>query len=124
MDTGPQIVLRALKKTNTKTCAWCFTLNNYREKEVVKAMEWLEENCVYAIFGYEYSADGVPHLQGYFRTKRTNSIRYILKCLGAEGRPRSEAAGGRGPEHQSVTLSCRRSVRSAGGARSSGGVGQ
>lgn len=76
-----QTVVRTPKKTNTKTCAWVVTLNNYREQEVIQAWEWMEQYTAYAVFGFEYSNDGTPHIQGYFRTKRTNSIRYI-SCRG------------------------------------------
>jgi hypothetical protein len=80
MDTGPEFstVRRGPKNANPKVNAWIFVLNNYTEKEVIKAMEWLESNCIYAIFGYEYSDDGTPHLQGYFRTKAPNSMRYLI----------------------------------------------
>jgi len=79
MDTGPeqQTVRRTKKNTNQSTRAWCFTLNNYREKDVIDMWNYMEEFCTYAIIGFEYSEDGTPHIQGYFRTHHNIKLRYI-----------------------------------------------
>lgn len=79
MDTGPEFatVRNKPKSKNTQTRAWCFTLNNYRDKDVVAAWDYMEEFCRYAIFGFEYSEDGTPHIQGYFRVVNNIKLRYI-----------------------------------------------
>jgi len=77
MEEGQNLTLKPQKKkSNVKTCAWVYTHNNYKESDVIKCWEWMEDHCAYAIMAFEYSNDGTPHLQGYFRTVRTNSIRY------------------------------------------------
>lgn len=82
MDTGPeqQTVRRTAKKSGPDR-NWCFTLNNYREKDVIDAWDYMEEFCKYAIFGFEYSDDGTPHIQGYFRTHQNIKLRYF-PCRG------------------------------------------
>lgn len=45
-----------------RTRAWCFTLNNYSEKEyeTIKGV-----SCRYIVVGKEVGDSGTPHLQGY-----------------------------------------------------------
>jgi len=90
MEDIGQTVVRTPKRTTKQDRSWVVTLNNYREKEVIQSWEWMEQYCAYAIFGFEYSDDGTPHIQGYFRVKRTNKLRYnslrgsnslYLRCL-------------------------------------------
>lgn len=45
--------------------AWCFTLNNYTEEEVVALQDACERLCSYALWGKEVGENGTPHLQGY-----------------------------------------------------------
>jgi len=78
LNDGQTVRRTTGKKTSTKQArAWILTLNNYREQEVIQAWEWIEEYCNYAIFGFEYSEDGTPHIQGYFRTRQTLKMRYL-----------------------------------------------
>lgn len=66
------------KKSNPATRTWCWTLNNYTEKKAMDCWEWMEDNCSYAIMAFEYSDNGTPHLQGYFRAIHSqNPLRYI-----------------------------------------------
>lgn len=46
----------------SKSRGWCFTLNNYEEKDII-SLRTLD--CVYAIWGKEIATTGTPHLQGY-----------------------------------------------------------
>lgn len=57
--------------------AWCFTLNNYTEDEAALAMDWMDDNAAYAVFGWELAPTTyIPHIQGYFRMSRNRTIRY------------------------------------------------
>lgn len=63
---------------NTPRTAWCFTLNNYTEDEAQDAMDWAEANCAYVVFGWELAPTTyIPHIQGYFRVKRGQTLRYL-----------------------------------------------
>lgn len=77
MEEGQNLTRVPKKKGNPQTRAWCFTLNNYKEKDVINSWEWIEEHCAYGIMAFEYSNDGTPHLQGYWRVQH-QPMRYIF----------------------------------------------
>nr|ATP66715.1 Rep [Rodent circovirus] len=53
-------------KQESPSIRWCFTLNNYSEKELTDLKAWLDGTKVYiAIIGMEQGEKGTPHLQGY-----------------------------------------------------------
>lgn len=54
--------------------AWCGTLNNYTEAELL-ALKYAI--CRYAIIGKEKGANGTPHLQMYFYFKEKKSLRQM-----------------------------------------------
>jgi len=63
---------------NAPRPCWVFTLNNYTEEEAQDAMNWAEANCAYVVFGWELAPTTfIPHVQGYFRLKQKNRIRYL-----------------------------------------------
>jgi len=47
---------------DTRSRNWCFTLNNWTEKEEKEIQEW---DSKYLVFGKEKGESGTPHLQGY-----------------------------------------------------------
>lgn len=62
---------------NTRSRAWCLTINNYPESVVEKLKEM--PNTEYIIVGDEVGANGTPHLQVYFRLKTQKSFSKIKK---------------------------------------------
>jgi hypothetical protein len=63
-NTNPSIA----KKQPNPDARWCFTLNNYTEKEYEEIVSALIA-CKYTyIIGKEVGEQGTPHLQGYFET--------------------------------------------------------
>lgn len=55
------------KQCEAKT-RWCFTLNNWTEKEYDEMISKLSVNCERFIVGKEIGEKGTPHLQGYYET--------------------------------------------------------
>lgn len=47
---------------------WCFTLNNWTEKEYEELISTLSVNSTRYIVGKEVGSMGTPHLQGYYET--------------------------------------------------------
>jgi len=58
---------------------WCFTLNNYTEKEL---NDLRSKDFAYIIFGREVGASGTPHLQGYVHFKNTRLLKQVKAILG------------------------------------------
>jgi len=58
---------------------WCFTLNNYTEKDIDDVRRFLSEADIirYGLFGYEEGAGGTPHLQGYLSAKKLLSLKQL-----------------------------------------------
>lgn len=69
--------------TITPSCKcrkWCFTLNNYEQKQMEQIIGTLERQGDYVI-GEEKGAKGTPHLQGYLEFKNPRSFKSIQKLL-------------------------------------------
>lgn len=47
--------------SNQRARRWCFTLNNYTERE---ENDLKELDCIWICFGHEHLTEGTPHLQG------------------------------------------------------------
>lgn len=64
---------------NTRSRGWCFTINNYTEKDEA---ELKELKCVYMIYGHEVApTTGTPHLQGYVYFKDAKTMKTVSKCI-------------------------------------------
>lgn len=44
--------------------AWCFTINNYTDEDIVMCMA-MAEKARYIVMGFEKGDEGTPHIQGY-----------------------------------------------------------
>lgn len=73
-----QLNISQNRKMTQKSRGFCYTLNNYNQKEV-EILENLE--CEYHIMGYEKGEKGTPHIQGYFYFKNARSFRATMKIL-------------------------------------------
>jgi len=62
---------------NTRSRAWCFTLNNFSEEDVAQARA-LEGECV---CGIETGENGTPHLQGVVRFESARTFQSVKKLL-------------------------------------------
>lgn len=64
----------------SKSRSWCFTLNNYtdREEARIKAVE-----CRYIVFGHEVGEQGTSHLQGYLYFENALSFKSASTKLGS-----------------------------------------
>lgn len=72
---------------------WCFTLNNYDEKEYMELKQYFSSNnCIFCI-GKEIGLNETPHLQGYVNfaskirlsaLKKINNRAHWEKCRGNE----------------------------------------
>lgn len=62
---------------NTRSRAWCFTINNYSEEDV-RAVKLLPGECV---CGIEKGENGTPHLQGVIRFESARTFQSVKKML-------------------------------------------
>ena len=69
--TSPEVLSKRLR-------SWCFTLNNYSPSEVT-TIDGLP--CKYLVYGYELSASGTPHLQGFVHFKNPRRMSSLSKSL-------------------------------------------
>jgi len=61
----------------SKIQRFCFTLNNYTDKEYDDLCNSISSIAVYAIVGKEVGEMGTPHLQGYANLGRTNRKSFV-----------------------------------------------
>lgn len=61
--------------------SWCFTLNNYTEKNLSQCLEYFRAKKFTFIIGKEVGESGTPHLQGYLRNKNQISFSTLQKAL-------------------------------------------
>jgi len=67
-----------IKDNQVKSRAWCFTLNNYMEAEVLK----LQSDKYQYVFQEETGENGTPHLQGVIRFKEPVRFTAVKKLNG------------------------------------------
>ena len=106
-ENSSNIVLNDLGNSSTKSPKqvsprnkWCFTLNNYTEKEHSSIVSLLESSSIYFyVIGKETGEKGTPHLQGFiglkdskkkFRMTKFEELcvrdgKKCMRCFGAEG---------------------------------------
>lgn len=80
------------KKRFTASKRWCFTLNNYIQKDVCSIGSAIKEYCRFGIFGKENGEKGTRHLQGYLEFKKKD--RPINKKYGWSNKIHWEKAKG------------------------------
>jgi len=57
---------------------YCFTVNNYTQKEYT---EILAQECEYVVIGKEIGESGTPHLQGFVMYKNQKSLSAVKKIM-------------------------------------------
>lgn len=67
-----------IKDNQIKSRAWCFTLNNFMESEVLK----LQDDKYQYLFQEEVGENGTPHLQGVIRFKEPVRFSAVKKING------------------------------------------
>lgn len=60
--------------------AWCFTLNNYNQDDIIKFREL--SGCVYKVFQEEVGENGTHHLQGYLYFQKKARLSAVKKIDG------------------------------------------
>ena len=64
--------------------AWCLTLNNPTDEELMHLNGLDERYMKYAIFGMEVGEEGTPHIQGYVAFKNAKTLTATKKFLGTD----------------------------------------
>lgn len=65
---------------NPRSRAWCFTINNYSDKDDVN-IDQLKSKVKYMIYGKEIGELGTPHYQGYIYLKHQKTFTAMKKLL-------------------------------------------
>jgi hypothetical protein len=60
---------------------FCFTLNNYSNKEKLLLKKFFDDKCKYMVYGHEIGENKTPHLQGYINTKFGMSLSAVIKKM-------------------------------------------
>ena len=55
---------KGFKKQENQFYLWCFTFNNYEQKDLTMMRLWLDNNCKTYVFQEETGEKGTKHLQG------------------------------------------------------------
>lgn len=97
LSQGSQV--RSSDEGNTnlrhRSRCWCFTLNNYTEKELSQCLNYFESKKFTFIVGKELGECGTPHLQGYLKNKNQISFSTLQKAL-----PRAHLEAARGDQQE------------------------
>lgn len=89
--------------SNTRSRAYCLTINNYTDKERQFACEY--GPCEYIIVGDEIGKEGTRHLQIYFRLKNAKSFSKVKKEF-----PRAHIEIAKGSDEQNRAYCSKQSV--------------
>lgn len=65
---------------NTRSRAWCFTVNNYSDEDTSRVEE-VSSLTSYLVYGKEVGEKGTPHLQGYMYFDNAKSFSKIQKIM-------------------------------------------
>lgn len=66
-------------KQDSPAVLWCFTLNNYSEKEYQDLISIFSSNSSKFIIGREIGESGTKHLQGFIKLKSKQRLTYLKK---------------------------------------------
>ncbi len=61
---------------------WCFTMNNYKEEDVIRLSSIASTSVRYLIFGKEVGESGTPHLQGFVYFLSKKRLQQVIAFLG------------------------------------------
>nr|UOF81644.1 rep protein [Cressdnaviricota sp.] len=68
--------------TKRRSRCWCFTLNNYTDKDIESLHTAIPDWVDYIIYGKEKGAQGTPHLQGYIEVSQPLGMKRLKLYLG------------------------------------------
>lgn len=68
--------------TNVSTSSWCFTINNYTDKDLEYLQSYFIHLCTVLFASFEVGECGTPHVQGYFILKRNKRLTGLKKLFG------------------------------------------
>lgn len=68
-----------MSRLDSRARCWCFTLNNYEQKDAERLAEL---DCKYIVFGYEVGESGTKHLQGYVEFTHGKTLSAVKKYTG------------------------------------------
>lgn len=84
-------------ETTKQVQRWCGTLNNYSQEEEETMQQFIQDYCIYGIYGREKGDQGTPHLQCYWHFKRSQRGTFLKKYF-----PRIHIESCKGTEEQNV----------------------
>lgn len=82
-------------KTTSKAYAWCYTVNNYTDDDILR-FEAIE-NVARHVCAKEVGESGTPHLQGYIRFKNAQRFSWWKNQF-----PKAHVEARRGTEQEAV----------------------
>uniref|UniRef100_UPI004048C459 hypothetical protein n=1 Tax=Flavobacterium sp. TaxID=239 RepID=UPI004048C459 len=74
-DDGDFIITSVVFTLTMQSKHWCYTINNYKDEDLVEDMALFE----YHVVGREIGDSGTPHLQGYVVFKKIQRLTGVLK---------------------------------------------
>lgn len=80
-------VSRGPTPIDKRSRGWCFTLNNYTDRDERMLADFFNNNpkCDYLVYGREVGEQGTPHIQGYLYCEHARSGSAIRHAIGDRG---------------------------------------
>lgn len=82
---------------DTKSRAWCFTINNFNQDEFTTLKDGIPNWMGYLVFQHERGSEGTDHLQGYLECNQRTRLQRLRTYL-----PRAHFEVRRGTQDQAI----------------------